>query len=110
MTDLDAAAREHCALFNASVGNGDWAPFVATFTPDAHLEFVNTPVGPFHGREAIAVAYAVQPPDDTIDIRSVHVVAEDTARVRFAWNRGGPGTMTVRWRDDLIAELAIEFG
>jgi hypothetical protein len=110
MTDLDTAAREHCALFNTSVGTGDWAPFVATFTPDAHMEFVNTPVGPFHGREAIAVAYAAQPPGDTMSIQSVQVVTEDTARVRFAWSRGGAGTMTVRWRDQHIAELAIEFG
>jgi hypothetical protein len=107
--DLDAAAREHCTLFNASVRHGDWAPFVARFTPDAHMEFVNVPVGPFHGREAIAVAYAAQPPDDTISIRSVAAVEEDTARVVFKWDRGGPGAMTVRWRDGQVAELTIEF-
>jgi hypothetical protein len=110
MTDLDATAREHCALFNASVRSGDWAPFVATFAPDAHMEFVNVPVGPYHGREAIAVAYAAQPPDDTMSIRSVAVVGDDTARVRFGWDRGGDGTMTVRWRDGQVAELVIEFG
>jgi steroid Delta-isomerase len=110
VADLDAAAREHCALFNASVRSGDWAPFVATFTSDAHMEFVNVPVGPFHGREAIAVAYAAQPPDDTVTIRSVTAVDEDTARVRFDWDKGGPGTMTVRWRAGQVAELAIEFG
>jgi hypothetical protein len=109
-TDLDAAAREHCALFNASVRSGDWAPFVATFTSDAHMEFVNIPVSPFHSREAIAVAYAAQPPDDTITIRSVTAVDEDTARVRFDWDKGGPGAMTVRWRAGQVAELAIEFG
>jgi hypothetical protein len=103
------AAREHCALFNASVRSGDWAPFIATFTPDAHMEFLNVPVGPFHGREAIAVAYAAQPPDDTMVVRSVAALGEDTARVRFAWDRGGSGTMTVRWRDCQVAELTIEF-
>ncbi len=108
--DLEAATREHCTLFNASVRSGDWAPFVATFTPDAHMEFVNVPVGPFHSREAIAVAYAAQPPDDTMTIRSVTVIDDDTARVRFDWDRGGPGTMTVRWQDRQVAELAIEFG
>jgi steroid delta-isomerase len=109
-TDLDAAAREHCTLFNASVRSGDWAPFVATFTLDAHMDFVNIPVGPFHGREAIAVAYAAQPPDDTMTIRSVTALDHDTARVQFDWDRGGPGTMTVRWQKGQVAELAIEFG
>ena len=108
--DLEAAAREHCTLFNASVRSGDWAPFVATFASDAHMEFVNIQVGPFHDREAIAVAYAAQPPDDTMTIRSVTAVDGDTARVRFDWDKGGPGTMTVRWRAGQVAELAIEFG
>jgi hypothetical protein len=107
--NVDAAARDHCTLFNESVRSGDWAPFIATFTPDANLEFINAPVGPFHGREAIAVAYASQPPDDTMAIRSVHPLGADTARVRFAWDRGGSGTMTACWRDGQVAELVIEF-
>jgi steroid delta-isomerase len=107
--NVEAAAREHCTLFNAAVRSGDWAPFIATFAPDAHMEFVNVPVGPFHGREAIAVAYAAQPPDDTMVIQSVHALGDDTARVRFAWARGGPGTMTVRWSEGQVAELTIEF-
>src|SRR5204862_6723872 len=101
-TDLDAAVREHCTLFNASVRSGDWAPFVATFSPDAHMDFVNIPAGPYHGREAIAVAYAAQPPDDTMTIQSVTDVDGDTARARFSWDRGGEGTMTVRWRDGQV--------
>ena len=34
--------------------------------PDAELEFVGIPVGPFAGRDAIGEAYRSQPPDDGI--------------------------------------------
>ncbi|HEX6663901.1 MAG TPA: nuclear transport factor 2 family protein [Gaiellaceae bacterium] len=58
--------REHVARFNAAVESGDWAPMLEQFADDAELEFRGLPVGPFSGRDAIAAAYADQPPDDMV--------------------------------------------
>jgi steroid delta-isomerase len=33
-------------------------------TDDVVMEFVGIPVGPFHGRDAVAEAYRTMPPDD----------------------------------------------
>lgn len=110
MTDHSAAAEAHCSLFNESVRTGDWKPFVATFADDARMAFTNVPVGPYVGRDAIAAAYAENPPDDTMTIEYVDEVDADTAKVRFQWDNGGPGTMVVRWRDGEVAELEITFG
>jgi SnoaL-like domain len=110
MSDLDDAVRRHCDLFNESFRSGDWAPFVATFAEDARMAFTNVPAGPFAGRRAIGEAYAANPPTDTMSIVSVEPLDADTARVRFAWDAGGEGTMVVRWRDGQVAALEITFG
>jgi hypothetical protein len=109
VTDLDTAARQHCRLFNASFRSGDWASFVATFADDARMAFTNIPAGPYSGRAAISAAYAENPPTDTMSIHSVELLDTDTARVRFAWDAGGGGTMVIRWRGDQVADLAITF-
>jgi len=109
MTDLHKAVAAHAALFNAAVISGDWTAFVATFAEDAIMRFANVPVGPFHGRASIARAYEVQPPDDTMTVRSVEELEPEVAEVDFAWNRGGSGTMTVRWRAGEVADLTIAF-
>jgi hypothetical protein len=107
--DLQHAVDEHAALFNASVLTGEWFLFVATFDDDAHMRFLNAPAGPYQGRAAIAAAYAKQPPDDTMTIVDVEPVDTDAAEVRFSWDRGGDGTMTIRWRDGQVADLTIAF-
>jgi steroid delta-isomerase len=109
VTDLDDAVRRHCELFNASFRSGDWAPFVATFADDARMAFTNVPAGPFLGRAAIGAAYAENPPTDTMSIQSVEPLDADTARVRFAWDAGGKGTMVIRWRGGQVADLEIAF-
>ena len=63
-----AFLERHVRTFNAAVESGDFAPLVELFAPDARLEFVGVPVGPFEGRDAIAAAYAAQPPTDTMTI------------------------------------------
>lgn len=107
---LDAAVAAHCELFNACFRSGDWSPFVATFAEDARMAFTNVPVGPFVGRAAIAAAYTAQPPTDTMSVLGVQEIDPQTARVRFAWDAGGTGTMVVRWRDGQVADLEITFG
>jgi steroid Delta-isomerase len=100
--------RAHVELFNASFQSGDWKAFTDTFTDDAVMTFVGVPAGPFHGRAAIAEAYARQPPTDTMSVRTVET-SGDTDVVRFAWSAGGTGTMTMRWRAGKVAELVVAF-
>jgi steroid Delta-isomerase len=113
--DLPALVGGHCDLFNECFREGDWAPFVATFADDARMAFTNVPVGPFNGRDAIGRAYAANPPSDTMSVVSVEPLDACTARVRFEWDAGGPGTMVVHWRGDpegrpQVAALEITFG
>jgi len=99
---------DHFAVFNAAVQRNDWTDFLATFTPDAVMSFEGIPVGPFAGRDAIAAAYAEQPPDDTMTCLSDDRNGDDDV-VRFAWDAGGSGTMRVTWRDGKVATLNIAF-
>lgn len=107
MTDLEAAVRAHCELFNAGVASGDWEPFLATFTEDARMVSAAAPTHPVVGRPAITAVYAKHPPTDTMTVDRVETVAEDTVRAQFRWGRGGPGSMRVRWRGDQVAEVEV---
>jgi steroid delta-isomerase len=101
-------AEEHVASFNAAVRSGDFTDFVRRFDRDAVMTFVGPPVGPFTGREEIAAAYAAQPPDDTMEIRSARTEG-DTELIDFRWSRGGTGTMRLRHRAGLVTELTVTF-
>jgi steroid Delta-isomerase len=102
---------EHVDRFNSGVRSGDFAAMLELFADDATLEFEGVPVGPFHGREAIAAAYRAQPPDDEIEVLAVE---EDDAgvRARYAWLRDegrASGEMRLRLDGDLIAGLIVIF-
>jgi steroid delta-isomerase len=99
---------DHIARFNTAQRSGDWAPFLAGFTEDAVMSFEGVPVGPYHGRDAIAEAYAANPPTDTISAAWVETDGE-TDLVRVAWAERGTGSMTLRWRDGQVAALHITF-
>jgi steroid delta-isomerase len=62
VTVLDA----HVRRFNEAVRLGDFAEMVRGFAADAEMVFEGVPVGPFVGRDAIAEAYARQPPSDEV--------------------------------------------
>jgi SnoaL-like domain len=81
----EALLTAHVARFNAGVRSGDFGPMVDWFTEDAELAFEGIPVGPFHGREAIAAAYRAQPPDDEIEL--LEVVQDSDG----GWSRPTPG-------------------
>lgn len=102
----DEAAREHVKSFNTAVVDGDWSPVVASFHPEALLEFDGAPAGPYQGRDAIAAAYAADPPGDTIHIRAI-TKRGDTDLVTFAWSRGGTGTMEIEREGGLIRHLLV---
>ena len=93
------------AAFNEGVRTGDWSSLVELFTDDAELEFVGIPVGPFHGRDAIAAAYSAQPPDDEI------VMLQDRGdSAVYAWSRDPErpaGELHLEERDGAIARLRV---
>jgi hypothetical protein len=111
MTDepMSERAARHVAAFNDSVRSGDWADFARRFTPDATMRFAGIPVGPFTGREAIAVAYASQPPSDTLTVAR-GVTSGEIDELWFTWDSStATGTMVLRWTGELIAELTVTF-
>jgi steroid Delta-isomerase len=105
-------ARAHAERFNAAVVSGDWSAFARWFAPDASLRFTNAPVPPAYGRDAILAAYDAHPPDETLRVLDAAADPDrpDVDVVRFAWASGDPGTMRIRWRDELVAELEVTFG
>jgi hypothetical protein len=109
---LDFAAR-HVETFNAAVGSGDFAPLVELFADDASLEFVGVPFGPFEGRDAIAAAYAAQPPTDTMTVLSVRVDDDGTVVEPFSWSADAgarSGEMRLVVAGDRIRHLVVRFG
>ena len=103
----------HVEQFNAGVRSGDFGPMVDWFTEDAELAFDGIPVGPFHGREAIAAAYRTQPPDDEIELLDVEQDGEGRVIASYAWReRPGvrAGTLVLLPRDERIARLVIHYG
>jgi hypothetical protein len=103
--DLTRAVEHHTELHNQCVRTGDWAPFLATFSPDATMTFASAPVGPLVGRDAIAAALAARPPKEEMLLDSVETTAPDTTEVIFHFESGRPGEMTVRWRAGMVASV-----
>ena len=108
-----AILERHVRTFNAAVESGDFAPLVDLFAPDARLEFVGVPVGPFDGREAIAAAYAAQPPTDTMTILDIDTEADGTVVESFSWSSDGgarSGEMRLVVDGEQIRRLVVSFG
>jgi steroid Delta-isomerase len=102
----------HMELFNQGVRSGDFAPMLEHFTEDAELVFEGVPAGPFRGRDAIAAAYASNPPDDEIDVLSSEQADDGTIVARYAWRADGDrqsGRMTFTPRGEQIARLVVTF-
>lgn len=112
MGDLPPLLRRHIDAFNEGVRSGNFEPMVARFADDAEVVFVGVPVGPFHGRDAIAEAYRTQPPDDEVDILDV-VRAGPEIEAVYAWRRDDgrrAGRMTITPAGvDAITRLVITF-
>ena len=101
----------HVARFNDAVRTGDFAPMLEQFTDDAELVFEGVPVGPFVGRQAIAAAYAANPPDDAVEILSVED-SEEPIVAHYAWRADEgreAGRMIISTRGDQIAKLVVTF-
>jgi steroid delta-isomerase len=105
---VSAFLADYVERFNEGVRTGDFAGIVELYTVDGELAFEGVPVGPFRGREAIAEAYRVQPPDDELQVTAVEE-HPDGLLARFAWLRGGSGTMRVELEGDAIRKLTVSF-
>lgn len=104
--DIDA----HVAAFNAAVDDGGWHGFVRRFADDAVLEFVGPLVGPFVGRDAIAVAYIASAPNDTIELIGPPSADRAEVVVPYRWrSTGATGTMRFTTHDGLIERLVVTF-
>ena len=84
---------------------------VGAFAPDAEMAFEGVPAGPLAGREAIAQAYARQPPTDEVRLLGPPRVDGETAEADYAWAADGrrAGRMIVTVRDGLISRLVVTF-
>ena len=102
---------EHVQRFNEAVRTGDYAPMLGAFAPDAEMVFEGVPVGPFVGRDAIAAAYAAQPPDDEIVLLGEPRARGDVEESDYAWAAEGTpaGRMILTARDGEIARLVVTF-
>jgi hypothetical protein len=102
------AARAHVDRFNTAVVSGDWSALIATFHPAATMTFIGPGAGPFIGRDAIAAAYAADPPTDTIRICEV-LCGGNTEIVTYEWSRGGTGSMEIQHSAGQIIRLLVRF-
>lgn len=106
--------RAHVERFNAGVRSGDFGPMVEEgFADNAELAFEGVPVGPFRGKEAIAHAYAEQPPDDEVAILRTNQQGDEMVVVDYAWlaaPKERAGSMIFRLKGDRIDRLLVTFG
>ena len=84
---------------------------LAAFAADAEMVFEGVPTGPFLGREAIAGAYAEQPPVDEVRLLG-SVRSEGGVLVSdYAWATNGQraGRILLTFRNGAIARLVVTF-
>ena len=105
------ALRDHVERFNAAVRSGDFGAMLAHYDEDAELVFVGVPVGPFHGRDAIAEAYRTQPPDDEILLLDERE-EEGELVAGYAWTREPhvrAGELRLTVRDGRTMRVVVSF-
>ncbi len=100
----------HLGRFNEGVRTGDFDPMVEALDPDARLELVGVPAGPFDGREAIRTAYREMPPDDQIDLLGADEPDPGTIIGRWRWHStGATGRMRLDHAAGVITAVTVSF-
>jgi steroid Delta-isomerase len=101
----------HVERFNAGVRRGDFTEMVAFLAPDARMDFVGAPAGPFVGRDAIAAAYREQPPTDEIVLLGEPRLEGDcvVADYACAGDERRAGRLLLEARDGEITHLTVTF-
>jgi RimJ/RimL family protein N-acetyltransferase len=108
---LSELLRQHVERFNAGVRTTDWSPMLEGFEDAAEMEFRGVPVGPFHGKDAIAEAYRAQPPDDELRVLEERE-RDGRIEARYAWLAEpdvSAGELILTAGDGLIRKLVITF-
>ena len=104
---MDPVTR-HQALFNEGVRTGDFGPWLDTFTDDTVVTYAGLPIGPLHGRDAVAKVYADHPPSSPMRVEESSVDG-DKATGRFVWvdapATGGVFELTLR--DGRLAAMHV---
>jgi hypothetical protein len=102
---------EHVRRFNEGVRSGDFGPMLEEFAPDAEMVFEGVPAGPFTGRDAVAEAYAQQPPDDEVVLLGDLSARGDTVESDYAWASEGTraGRMILTALSGRITRLVVTF-
>lgn len=101
----------HVDRFNEAIRSGDYTPMIAAFAPDAEMVFEGVPAGPFLGREAIAAAYAAQPPTDEVRLLGAPYVEGGSIVSDYAWAVDGhrAGRIMLHATHGEITRLVITF-
>lgn len=104
---MDPVTR-HVTLFNTGVRTGDFAGWLATFTDDVTAVYVGLPIGPFHGRDALAKAYMDHPPSSTMRVLA-HEAGPEWVRARFVWDAApdSGGVFGLELRGGLVCALTV---
>jgi steroid delta-isomerase len=108
---LNDLLHDHVERFNAGVRTGDWSSMLERFEDEAEMEFHGIPVGPFRGKEAIAEAYRVQPPDDELRVLEERE-GDGRVEARYAWLAEpdvAAGELLLTPEDGLIRKLVVTF-
>ena len=105
-----AALVSHCQRFNTAVHTGEYTALVDHFAPDAEMVFEGVDAGPYKGRDAIAEAYAAQPPQDQVLLLHAEELPDGTLVGDYAWassaqTRAGQLRMTLD--GDEITRLVV---
>jgi len=102
---------DHIESLNAGVRTGDWSSMLERFEDGAEMEFRGVPVGPFHGKAAIAEAYRAQPPDDEVRVLEQRE-RDGRIEARYAWLAEpdvAAGEMLLTANGGLVRKLVITF-
>jgi steroid Delta-isomerase len=104
---VDPVSR-HQMLFNEGVRTGDFGPWLDTFTDDVAVTYTGLPIGPLHGRDAVAEVYAQHPPSSPMRIESSKIDG-DRVTGDFIWidapDTGGVFVLTLR--ADKVAAMDV---
>jgi SnoaL-like protein len=109
----DQLLQSHVERFNEGVRSGDFSRMLEQFTDSAELAFEGVPVGPFRGKQAIAKAYADDPPDDEVVLLRTRESGDDFVVADYAWTAdpaARAGSMILRLKDGEIDRLLVTFG
>lgn len=98
----------HQARFNEGVRTRDFGPWLDTFAEDTVVTFTGLPIGPVHGRRALAETYAAHPPSSTMRVQESSVDG-DRAIGRFVWADAPAtgGVFVLVLRDDKIVSMDV---